>query len=47
MSKLTKFLDTRSFTYGAFALILFLVLTAGFYILFTKKSEELLKDRKK
>ncbi len=41
MSKLTKFLDTRSFTYSAFALILFIVFTAGFYILLTKQSKEI------
>ena len=46
MSELTKFLDTRSFTYTAFALILFILFTTGFYILLTKQSKEL-KDKEK
>lgn len=44
MSKLTKFLDTRSFTYSAFAFILFIVFTSGFYILLNKQSKEV-KDK--
>lgn len=44
-NKITRFIDTRSFTYTSFALILFTIFTVVFYFLIKKEAERIREDK--
>jgi hypothetical protein len=43
---ITSFIDTRSFTYTSFAIILFTVFSIGFYFLIDKEAERVRQEQK-